>query len=87
MLQYFSIRHFEDICEYKIYIHYKFKWLPWYNILDGESEHVKDVLREAAKSNFFNGPATKRGGGVKGLATKKFFLKLEKKHSPKKCDH
>ena len=39
-------------------------------------------IREAAtKKTFFSGLATERGGGVKGLTTKKKknFLKLEKK--------
>ena len=43
------------------------------------------TVREAAI--FFSDPATKGGGGGKGLATKKYlFLKLEKKII-KKCDH
>ena len=41
------------------------------------------------KGYLFSGPATKMGGGAKGLATKKkeLFLKLEKKSFPKKCGH
>ena len=39
------------------------------------------MLKRPQKTAFFSGPATKRGGGGKGLATKKkeLFLKLEKK--------
>ena len=35
------------------------------------------LLREAAKNVFFNGPATKRGGGLNGvpLRKKELFLK------------
>ena len=45
-----------------------------------------DKFREAAKKRyFFSGPATNRGGGVKGLATKNKdrFLKLYKNYSGK----
>ena len=41
------------------------------------------MIREAAKKGyFFSGPANKREGGGKGLATKKkqLFSKLEKKN-------
>ena len=34
-------------------------------------------LGEAVKKFFFSGPATKRGGGGKGLATKKKYLFLK----------
>ena len=47
-----------------------------------------NLVREAAKSNFFSGPATKREGGGKGLATeKKDFFSSSKKNPTKICGH
>ena len=44
-------------------------------------------VREAAKKSIFGGPATKRGGGGKGLATA-FFEALKNTPPPKKkCGH
>ena len=34
---------------------------------------TSNLIREATKKSYFSGPATKRGGGSKGLAFKSFY--------------
>ena len=48
--------------------------------------HGHEELKWLGKPHFFNGPATKKGGGVKGLTSKKktFFQTREKKFPQKK---
>ena len=51
-----------------------------------KKRHHVVVVVEAAFFLFFNGSDTKRGGGVKGLTTKNFFLSSNQKLQ-KLCGH